>query len=443
LSKIKLVVAILIILIAGFAFAQSVDNSGKITLKVFDYLDPYYSNAAADAKYLFDRFEQDNPDIKIERESLFNDAFHNKMKAYAAARNLPDVMYVWPSERSDYLHDQHLLKDLTPLINRDNLRSSYLPAAIDPSMQQAGYLAMIPRGITAAHAFYINTEVLNNCGLRPARTYAELRDQVSVLRARGYDTVLIPATDNWVMQSCLFSMIAGRFCGTEWEQKILKGNAKFTDPDFVDALDFIRQLFADGVINSSAFRTYYGDGPGLFANNKCAYYIDGDWRVGAFLTDEDTGLALISPNRQNNMRIGVFPDILGTKLNSSSSVILGTGYAMSAAIPAGSAKEDAAWRLIKWLTGKAASELGVENGSVPTPSRTDLNFDTLNLEPMQKAIGNLGSTFTTATVIIDAVFPSDVYDLINEGLTDIARGTRTPRQVAADVQKAFDAWKKR
>jgi raffinose/stachyose/melibiose transport system substrate-binding protein len=442
LSKIKLFYILLIVLVAGFAFAQSSGNSGKITLKVFYYQDPYYQNEVADANLWFSSFEKNNPDVRIERENLFDDTFHDKLRTYAAAGNLPDVMYVWSSGRSDYLHDQHLLKDLTPLINKENLRSLYLPMALDPTQQHAGYLAMIPQGIISTHAFYVNMEVLNDCGLRPARTYAELREQVPVLRARGYETILIPAQSRWVMQSCLFSMIAGRFCGAGWEQKILNGRAKFTDPDFVDALDFVRQLYADGVIQRSALGMDYGNGPGMFANNRGAYYIDGDWRVGAFLTDSDTGYALINPRKQNNIRIGVFPDIPGAKINSSNSVILDTGYAMSAAIPAGSPKEDAAWRLIKWMTGKEVSTLMTERGSTPTPSRTDLNLDAMNLEPMQKAIGNLGNTFSTATVVIDVTFPSEVYEPINEGLTEIALGMRRPQQVAADVQRAFDAWKR-
>ncbi|MCL1930484.1 MAG: extracellular solute-binding protein, partial [Treponema sp.] len=362
-------------------------------------------------------------------------------RAYAAAGELPDVLYVWPSGRSDYLHDQKLLKDLTPFINRDNIKGNYLPLTMDPSQQQAGYMAMIPQGITTTHAYFINMEVLNDCGLQPAKTYAELKTQIPILKAKGYETVLIPAQSDWVMQSCLFSMVAGRFGGADWHEQIINGRAKFTDAPFVNALDFIRQLYDDGVISRAAVGVEYGEGPGMFANNRGAYYIDGDWRVGAFLTDPDTKQALISPSRQENIRISVFPDIPGAKINSSSSVILGVGYAMSASIPSGSAKEEAAWELVKWMTGKEVSELRTEHGGTPTPSRTDLNFASMKLEPMQKAVGSLGNEFSTATVVIDGVFPSEVYNPINTGLIEIAMGTRTPQQVAADVQRAFDNWK--
>jgi raffinose/stachyose/melibiose transport system substrate-binding protein len=236
-------------------------------------------------------------------------------------------------------------------------------------------------------------------------------------------------------------MVAGRFCGAGWETKIHSGQAKFTDPDFVAALDFIKQMYTDGVIQRSAVGMDYGEGPGAFANKKSAYYIDGDWRVGAFITDSSTGQALISPSNQNNISIGVFPDISGAKINSSSSVILGVGYGMSSSIPSGSAKEDAAWKLIKWMTGKEVSELRTEHGGTPTPSRTDLNFAAMQLEPLQRAIGAVGNTFNTATCVIDGVFASDVYLPINYGLINLALGTTTGATVAQETQRAFDAWK--
>jgi len=432
----------LVLLIACALFSGCQNKDSRIPLRVFYYMEATAPNAVSDANLWFGTFEQNNPDVKLERENLFDEAFHDKLRAYAAAGELPDVMYVWPSGRSDYMHDQRLLKDLTPFINKDNLKDYYLPMTMAPSQQQAGYMAMIPQGITTTHTFFINTEVLNAVGLKPAKTYTELKAQVPVLKAAGYETIIIPAQSDWVMQSCLFSMVAGRFCGPGWEQKIHNGQAKFTDPDFTAALNFIKMLYDDGVIQRSALGMEYGEGPGQFATNKSAYYIDGDWRVGAFITDADTKQALISPAKQNNIKISVFPDIPGAKINSSSSVILGVGYAMSSAIPANSPKEDAAWRLVKWMTGKEVSELRTERGGTPTPSRTDLNFAAMNLEPMQKAIGNLGNEFTTATVVIDGVFPSEVYLPINTGLIEIAMGTRTPAQVAADVQKAFDNWKK-
>jgi raffinose/stachyose/melibiose transport system substrate-binding protein len=441
-SKIvKGILAALIICLVFLGCSRGAGADGK-TVSVFNYADMTVANTAADQAWTWNTFKQNNPDVTLVIEDLFNEPFHNKIEAYAASGNLPDVLYVWPSGRSTSLHQNRLLKDLTPLINRDGLRSLYIPLALDPTQLASGYQAMIPFAVTNTSFFFINMEVLNAVGLQPARTYNELKAQVPVLRAAGYETVIMPNQDTWVMQSCLFSLIAGRFGGEGWHDKILNGQAKFTDPDFVNALNFVRSLYADGVLAPSSLGISYGDGPGLFATNRGAYYIDGDWRAGAFITDASTGQALIPVSRQNNIRITVFPAIEGAKIpGRSSSAVLGTGWAMSASIPSGSEKEEAAWRLLKWLVGREVQTLGVEHSAYATPTRVDIDYSKIQLEPIQVAAANSGKEYDIATVVVDAVFHSDVFNVINDGLQEIGLGSRTPQQVAEATQRAFDAWK--
>jgi raffinose/stachyose/melibiose transport system substrate-binding protein len=448
MKKIYRIVALTLVFLAavsaGFAGGSrdtAPAGGGGIELRVLNYLDMTGANTANEVEVVWNAFEKANPDIRIIREDLFNDPYHNKMEAYAAANQVPDLIYAWPSGRSTTLHTQRLLKDLSPFVRRDGLAAVMAPGALDPNAQGAGYLGILPRAMTSSHAFYINNEVLRDAGLTPAKTYAELKAQVPILKAKGYDTVLMANQDTWVMQSCLFSVIAGRFCGEGWEQRILSGQAKFTDSDFVQALNFVKTLYDDGVISRATITTDYGSVIGQFATNQGAYLIDGDWRIGAFLTDQSTGQALISPERQVNFQISVFPDIEGAKINKSTSGVLGTGFGMSAAIPAGSAREEAAWRLLKWLSGKEVQSWMLQAGAITTPARTDIDVSNFNLEPLQKAGSALATQYNITTVVIDAAFHSDVHTPINDGLQEIGIGSRTPIQVAQNIQRAYDTWK--
>ncbi|MDR1126984.1 MAG: extracellular solute-binding protein [Treponema sp.] len=427
---------------AAPASAQSQSSAEqKVTLKVLNYFDLTSANSADGITKIWDTYTASHPNIIVEREDLFNDPFHNKTEAYAASGNLPDVMYAWPSGRSTTLYANRLLRDLTPLIQRDGLTASYNPLALDPSQFAGGYVGILTQGITSSHAFYVNTAVLADAGLQPATTYDELKAQVPVLKAKGYDTILMANKDTWVMQSCLFSLIAGRFGGVGWEQNILNGQAKFTDPDFLNAIRFVKQMYDDNVLSQDTLTTDYGTVTGLFAQNRGAYLIDGDWRVGAFITDQSSGAALISPANQENILITVFPDIPGAKLNKSTSGILGTGWGMRADIPAGSPQEAAAWDLVKYLSGKDVLTYQVNTGAISTPSRSDIDTSTMTLEPMQKAIIALPTQYTASTAVIDGVFAGPVYTPLNDGLQAIGIGTWTPEQVAQATQEAFEAWK--
>lgn len=433
--------ALLIAMLMLLSLVAVASADEVIELRVLHYLDMTSPNSAEEGKIVWDAFQEAHPNIKLVIENEFNEPFHQKVESYAAGGNLPDVMYAWPSGRSTTLHTKKLLKDLLPLVERDGLVDSYIPLALDPAQQVAGYMGILPSGVTASHTFYANLEVLKDAGLEPAKTYSELVAQVPVLAEKGYDTVLMANQDTWVMQSCLFSMIAGRFCGEGWEQKILNGEAKFTDPDFVAALNFVKKLYEDKVINPSTLAVGYGEGPGLFATNTAAYYVDGDWRMGAFITDASTGEALITPDRQENFLITVFPeiDVDGVKFNKSNTAVLATGFGINAALEGD--KLEAAWTLVKWLEGKEVLTYRLKTGGLPSPSRADIDLASLELEPLQKAIAKLANEYDKTTVVIDGAFEGPVYTPLNDGLQAIGMGTQTPEQVAQATQDAFDAWK--
>jgi len=82
----------------------------------------------------------------------------------------------------------------------------------------------------------------------------------------------------------------------------------------------------------------------------------------------------------------------------------------------------------------------LSTGGLPTPSRLDIDYDSLALEPLQVAIANLAGEYDKATVVIDAVFEGPVYTPINDGLQALGLSTVTPEEVAQNAQAAFDAW---
>ena len=68
-------------------------------------------------------------------------------------------------------------------------------------------------------------------------------------------------------------------------------------------------------------QTPYGEAPALFTAGRAPFMIDGDWRAGAFLTDESTGEALIPPEKQKDIVMTVFPAIPGEINHGTSSIV--------------------------------------------------------------------------------------------------------------------------
>ncbi len=437
----KLVTAVMVAAaVLGSVYALGDKKTKQTVITVLDYQDATAPNSYEDNKLIWEAFEAAHPDIKIEREVLFNEPFHQKTAAYAASGKMPDVFYMWPAGRSSAIHEKKLAKDLTPFMKKDGIYDDYSKACVDPSAQASGYVAEIPFGLTVSHMLFVNKAVLEECGLSIPKTYEELKAQVPVLKAKGYETILMANMDDWVMQSCLFSAVAGRFGGADWADKIKAGKAKFTDKAFLDAVKFIKTLYDDGVLSQKTLATSYGDVVGQFASKKGAYLIDGDWRVGAFLTDTSTGKALISPaDQKNNIELINFPAIPGEKIHGSNSSTLGVGYGMSSKLKKGSKEEKAAWELIKWLSGPYVQQRRLETGASFPSLNSGLNYD--NLEPLSVKRAEFYAAQTISTPVFDSVFEGDVPSVLNADLQALGLGKKTPEQVCQDVQAAWDASK--
>lgn len=443
----KKIIAILLVTMMFMSVAvaggsKEATADGKIVLKVLDYQDSTAPNAFDDNQYVWEAFEKANPDIILQREVLFNEPFHQKTAAYAASGKMPDVFYTWPGGRSTAIHEQKLAKDLLPLLEKDGLVENYSTVTMDPANQAGGYIAEIPFGVTSSHVLYVNTDILKACGLAIPKTYEELKAQVPVLKAKGYETILMANMDDWVMQSCLFSMVVGRFGGPNWAKDIKAGKASFNDDFMVNSVKFIQTLYNDGVLAKSTLATSYGDVVGLFATGKGAYMIDGDWRSGAFITDQSTGAALIPPAKQkSSIEMIVFPAIPGEVVHVSNSTVLGVGYAMSSSIEAGSAKEEAAWRLIKWLSGVEVQQRRLDTGAAFPSLVKGVKLDPAKMEPLMIKRTEFYQKAGTPTPVFDGEFGGDIQIACNMGLQQMGLGKKAPKDVCADMQKAWEASK--
>jgi len=420
----------LIVALVGAAFAQE-----QVTLNVLNYQQADQAGYQEDVK-IWEDFQKANPDIKLNIEVLFNEPYHQKLETYAAAGTLPDVFYIWPSGRSIIIHQKHLAKDLTPLLGKDYLKD-FSAAATNPNNQAGKYLAMLPQSFTYTSVMYVNKKLLTDNGFQLPKTYADLKKMVPKLKAKGISVVMLPDKDGWPMQSCLFSTVVGRMAGDAFLDKVAAGKAKFTDKPFINALTVISNLYKDGIIPRSDNQVGYGEAPALFAQGKAAIYIDGDWRAGAYITDKSSGKALIEPAAQDKDFVLLpFVSIPGEVNKGVTSAVAGTGWAISNSIPAGSAKEKAAVRLLKYLYSPEVQAIRFSTGAY-VPTRKNVKA---NVEPMVAKVPVYYADNPKTCYVFDGAFDPSVYNVLNNGLIAIGLDTSTPKQVAADMQKAMDAF---
>lgn len=427
----RVTIALLVVALAlTSAFAQE-----KVTLNVLNYQQADQAGYQEDVA-IWQKFQDTNPDITLNMEVLFNEPYHQKLQTYAAAGTLPDVFYVWPGARSAVIHEKKLAKDLTKLLGADFLKD-FSGAATNPDNQLGKYLVELPQSFTYTSVMYVNKKLLADNGFALPKTYDDLKRMVPRLKAKGINVVMLPDKDGWPMQSCLFSTVLGRMAGDKFVDSIIAGKAKFTDKPFVNALTVIANLYKDGIIAREDNQVGYGEAPGLFASEKAAIYIDGDWRAGAYITDKASGKALIAPAAQESDFVLLpFVAIPGEVNPGVVSAVAGTGWAISNSIPAGSAKEKAAVRLYKYLYSNEVQAIRYSTGAY-VPTRKGVKA---NVEPLVAKVPVFYADNPKTCYVFDGAFDPSVYNVVNDGLIAIGLGTSTPEKVAADVQKAYETW---
>ena len=297
----SVMVLALALLIAGSLSALAQE---QIVLTVLEYFDATNPNAAREIEEVWNEFARRNPDIRIEKEDLYLEPFHQKLAAYVASGQLPDVIRMWPGGRSSALHHQRLVKDLEPFIEPTGMSISRRRCSPRP----AGYLAMIPEGITATHVIYTNTKLLADLGLSIPKTYDELKAMAPTLRRAGLEPVITGAAGRLgdpvdVLQHDPRPPGRRRFHRRRPRRPSqVHRRAVLEKPPLFQATLRRRRPQPD-----ASSRRPTAKSTALFAAGRSPFMIDGIWKVGNFLTDPTTGEALIPPAEQEHIELLVFP----------------------------------------------------------------------------------------------------------------------------------------
>jgi len=412
------------VLVLVFVSSISVCVFAEVELKMLNYLD-ITSPEAAGWDTIVEAFNAKYPNITLTIENSFGDAYHQKLAALAGAGDLPDVMYLWPSGRSLEFYKNELTEDLYPFLGADI--DKYVPAAVAPQWDGKLYELPITAG-SACHVLYVNTKILNDLGLSMPTTYEELVAMGPTISDAGLYPILMANKAAWVMQSCLFSALVGRIAGQDWIDKVITGEASFTDQEFVDSLALVKNMYDTGLLPPQSIQLEYGDAPNLFVTGRSPFMIDGDWRVGALTP-------LLTEEEQADFELAVFPDIAGQKgVSGSTAGVASTGFGMKAGLTGD--KADAAWKWISFFAGPEAAEIRfVGEGMIPSYIMDLSVYE--DIPPLVVKRAAFYAEVSTNTSVLDAVITGEPIILINNGLQQLALGDITPEKLAADIEAAM------
>jgi multiple sugar transport system substrate-binding protein len=286
---------------------------------MLDYLTQSPSVAVA-----LQTFEAQHPDIRIQRQSVPQSQFENRVLQQSASGQRWDLMLI-DNDMTPAFAEAGLLRDIVELSGDAAIGQQFLAGPLTSATWQ-GRLYGVPMGNNTAVLVH-NTKLLNNAGIAPPATQNELRDAAMKLSAGGQ-----------------FGFAAGAYAGEEttwnWLPYLWGRNGDLThltSPEAVDALAYWASFVLQGQAPRAVINWHSGGIEPRFANGQIAVAQVGSWVLPDLERDA----------RRTGLEFGVSP-IPASMTNGQQPVVPFGGDILVV----GSADPDrarAAWRFVDWF----------------------------------------------------------------------------------------------
>jgi raffinose/stachyose/melibiose transport system substrate-binding protein len=269
---------------------------------------------------------------------------------------------------------------------------------------------------------YTNTRLLKELGLAFPKTITELIGQGAKIKAKGLIPIAMDNKEGWKVQRCLLSALVERTAGKEWLDKAIKGNARFTDQEFIRALVAVKNLADAAMFSPDMNQSEYGTALGDFTNEKAVYMIDGSWQVVNLVSG-------LTAEQKEYVSLEMFPAIQGEKNPGTTSIVSDTGYAINAKLP--DEKAALAWLCIWFYTGPEGSKIRLANGEMPS-----YKVETKDADLIVKKLITYMDGAAAGYTLDSAMDQSGIDASLQPLLKDMLSGKKS----AADVGREYEAW---
>src|SRR6056297_3592625 len=288
---------------------------------------------------IVDSFEKANPDIDIDYEMLYDEAYHQKVVSRLASGDVPDLAYMgadarwgtpWKEAGQQFDH-------------RDLIDTDYYDMDLIPDMGPNGEVYEIPLGTSnITTVLYANEALLESLGFSAPETYEDMVAMVPAAKEAGLDVVTIDGADGWAWGSCLMSAVIARMSGDpQWVSKAVAGENKFNDPAMLKTLEFVQQMVEDGVITEKSVLVDYGANTSKYNNGEALFMVQGQWVAGA----------IENPDVKAATQLMAWPELPGQKdgVEGSVAAAIQVGYGLTKNGASDPAVRDAALKFLNYF----------------------------------------------------------------------------------------------
>lgn len=187
-------------------------------------------------------FEAENPNVKINVDSVLNDSFKEKIRVLISSDDLPDIFVSWSDSFAENLVSSGRIKPLNELYESDTEWSGKIIESQIGAFTFDDVTYGVPLTIDGK-LFLYNKEIFDELGLKEPQTFEELLALLDELKTNGYDTPLMEGLTNpWTISHYLGTIFQRLLDPTVMAKDFQLTGGEYTDPAYIEGLKAFKEL---------------------------------------------------------------------------------------------------------------------------------------------------------------------------------------------------------
>lgn len=251
-------------------------DDGQVTLTFWSWLP-----TTDQSDEMIEKFEEENPDIKIDYTRTEQDDFFEKLQVAMASGTGPDLFGMTTGAMMDQY--AKFSADMKEVADQywEGWEEDIDQNSVAQCTTEDGKVAGMPFLNAGMTTVMYNKTLMDECGIdKVPTTYEELKDAAAKAKEHGYVCIAAGAADDWV-NSDWFVQTSNEFeDGAVYEAEA--GDRPWTDQCFVDTMQAWKNLFTDGIFEEGALgvATYPDARDQYFFARKSLFLMTGSWHLG-------------------------------------------------------------------------------------------------------------------------------------------------------------------
>lgn len=371
-------------------------------------------------------FEAQNEGVTVRFEYVANEAYKARLPTLLQSNAAPDIFYSWGGQTVVEQVEAGFLQPID-----DHLPEGFretIPEAGLQAYEVEGQLYGLPQYATEV-VFWTNTALAEQAGIdyEAIETWDDFLAAVQQAKDAGLTPIIAGGQDKWPLHF-YWSYLALREGGPNVVTDAMAGeNGGFENEAFIEAGRKFQALAEMDPFQPGYISTTYETASGMFADGAGVFHLMGDWDYLPMRERSTSGEGL--PDDQ--LAIISFPAVEGPVAEGGNDATLGgiNGWAVTA-----NAEPEAVEFLAFMMNAENQREAGAQQLFIPIAVGTSDGME----NPFYVQVAQNIEASSYHQIFLDQYLGASVGATINDISADLAQGSITHEDAAAQVQESWD-----